>query len=312
MTRPAYVPPSKEGFIPFNIPSVGRQCFTRYQLYGELGNGPVMIGLHGGPAAGIFPEMSVFWPQDNIPVILYDQIGCGESTRLPEKHKDESFWQMSLFLSELDNLIDHLRLRDGPGFHLVGTSYGAMIAADYATTRPRGLRGLVLCSPFASRKLLDDGHRLRRKELPLGAQEALTRGDETGDSQSAEYRKALLAYHKNTMCRLDPWPAGWDELFDECYKNPVFQVIAGPGPTTLGLGSFRDWNVVPRLHRITATTLVINGEFDTAWERAVSPFFDLIPRVRWITYANASHGVMMETPAAEKLVGEFLKQIATI
>ena len=42
-----------------------------------------------------------------IPVIMYDQLGCGNSTHLPEKMGDGDFWTPDLFLAELDNLLSH-------------------------------------------------------------------------------------------------------------------------------------------------------------------------------------------------------------
>lgn len=41
-----------------------------------------------------------------IPVIFYDQIGCGRSKCLPEKMGDEGFWTVDLFIHQLETLID--------------------------------------------------------------------------------------------------------------------------------------------------------------------------------------------------------------
>jgi pimeloyl-ACP methyl ester carboxylesterase len=53
-----------------------------------------------------------------IPVIMYDQLGCGNSTHLQEKNGDGTFWTISLFLSELDNLLRHLGIQDE--YYLLG------------------------------------------------------------------------------------------------------------------------------------------------------------------------------------------------
>ncbi|GAM86649.1 hypothetical protein ANO11243_046650 [Dothideomycetidae sp. 11243] len=296
--------PTDEGFIPFKIPSVDRPCFTRYQVYGDLSQGPAIIGLHGGPGAGLVPAMGAMGLQTGLPVVLYDQIGCGQSTLLPEKAGDATFWQMSVFVSELQNLVEYFKFPHG--YHLLGVSFGAMLAADFATTQPPGLKRLVLCSPFASRRLVCEGHELRRSELPLDVQKALNDGNESGDFQSEGYIKALVTFYKKTMCRIDPWPPGMEEMFAAHHVNDVFMTMSGPGPTVLWQGSMRDWDVTTRLHRITAQTLVINGEFDIAFEAAVQPFFDLIPRVRWITFPGASHGVMIEAPGAQPAAARFL------
>lgn len=118
----------KDGIIPFDIP--GRRdipCFTYYKIFGDLSSGaPTVVVLHGGPGAGheyLLP-FAQLWPRYGLPVVFYDQIGCGSSTHLPQTAGDREFWQEPLFFAELNNLLDCLHLRDGPGFHLLGQSWG--------------------------------------------------------------------------------------------------------------------------------------------------------------------------------------------
>lgn len=81
---------------------------------------------------------------------MYDQLGCGRSTHLPEKKGDESFWTIKLFLLELDNLLSHLGIQDD--YDLLGQSWGGDLAADYAILQPKGSKRLVLASAPASSK----------------------------------------------------------------------------------------------------------------------------------------------------------------
>ena len=77
-------------------------------------------------------------------------------------------------------------------------------------------------------------------------------------------------------------------------------------------GSLQGWTCIPRLPNITATTLVYNGEYDTSHDVATKPFFDYIPRVRWITFPNGGHMCHIEEGGLRekvlKAVGEFLTQ----
>ena len=71
------------------------------------------------------------------------------------------------------------------------------------------------------------------------------------------------------------------------------------------------WSSIPRLHQIAVPTLLYNGEFDTSGrDCAQVPFFELIPRVRWITLAGAGHSAHMESGELRKkvfkLIGDFL------
>lgn len=71
------------------------------------------------------------------------------------------------------------------------------------------------------------------------------------------------------------------------------------------------WSNIPLLPDINVPTLVYNGEFDTAQDPAVVPFFDNIPRVRWVTIPNASHMPHLDSAEMQtkvlQLVGHFLK-----
>lgn len=61
-----------------------------------------------------------------------------------------------------------------------------------------------------------------------------------------------------------------------------------------------------------APTLVYNAEYDTSHDVAQIPFFELIPRVRWITFHGGSHMCHLEGGGLRekilKVVGEFLIQ----
>lgn len=146
--------PVSEGELAWDVPDAGKPCKTWFKILGDLESthGPALIALHGGPGAGheyLVPLADLYKPY-GIPVVLYDQIGCGRSTHLREKMGDAGFWSFDLFIKELDTLIDHLNLR-GRGFFLLGQSWGGVLAASYAMHQPQGktptgLRKLVISS----------------------------------------------------------------------------------------------------------------------------------------------------------------------
>jgi len=56
---------------------------------------------------------------------------------------------------------------------------------------------------------------------------------------------------------------------------------------------------------------VYNGEYDTSHDIAQVPYFECIPRVRWITFADGGHFCHLEKGLRErvlKTVGDFLTQ----
>jgi len=69
------------------------------------------------------------------------------------------------------------------------------------------------------------------------------------------------------------------------------------------------FNAIPTLHKIQASTLVINGDSDASHDISQEPFFELIPKVRWITLPNAKHAHLNQRelrPRTLKLIGDFL------
>ena len=75
---------------------------TWYRVIGDLKSGktPVMV-LHGGPGAAHNYVIAIAQQiaASGRPAVLYDQIGCGNSTHLKEKPSD--FWTPELFIDEL-------------------------------------------------------------------------------------------------------------------------------------------------------------------------------------------------------------------
>ncbi|KAF2151596.1 proline-specific peptidase [Myriangium duriaei CBS 260.36] len=303
--------PTEEGFIPYQIPLTDKPCSTYYKVFGDLTKATPLVCLHGGPGAGhdymlAFAEL---WPRYGIPVVFYDHIGCGSSTHFQGTVDDKSLWQESLFTNELENLLDHLQI--GSAYHLLGHSWGGMIAPTFAATQPRGLRKLVLASGIPSKKHSIRSFAQLKKELPEKHQQAIDEAVQTRDFESAGYKAAFGYLVRYYLCRTDVPPpemlASYKKMAED---NTVLLATSGPSPYYQN-GTFLEWSCVERLHRIAAPTLIYNAEFDTSSrDIAQMPFFELIPKVRWVKFMEAGHSVHLESEELKekvlKLVGEFL------
>ena len=202
---------TQEGEVKFPVASIDSPCHTYYKIFGNIRSGPSpVVVLHGGPGSGheYCLPFSKLWSLYGIPVVLYDQIGCAASTNLPQTLGDESFWQVNLFVAELENLLDHLRLNhsDGPGFHILGHSWGGRIAAAFASRRPLGLRRLILVGAPADGQLLYNGLWQLTKQLSTEAQQAIDEAVRKRDFTAPAYLAASAEFHRTFLCRADPWP----------------------------------------------------------------------------------------------------------
>jgi L-proline amide hydrolase len=281
---------------------------TWYRITGRLNpdaeRAPVVI-LHGGPgAAHNYCLAMTSLADDGRAVVHYDQLGCGNSTHLPDA--DPDFWTPALFVRELRNLVNTLGLRR---FHLLGQSWGGMLGPEVVLSDDSGILSLSICDSPASMPLWLAAANQLRAQLPAEVQETLSRHEAAGTTDSAEYLAAEDVFYDRHVCRIRPRPAEVAASFDQIDDDPtVYHTMNGPSEFHV-IGSLKDWSVIDRLDRISVPTLVIAGEFDEALPMVWQPFVDRIPDVRAHVIADASHMPHVEQPAEfTQVVGNFLRQ----
>lgn len=201
----------RDGKAPFAIASHDLACETYYKVYGDLNSGVTpLVVLHGGPGSGheYVEPFSGLWRRRGIPVVLYDQLGCAASTHLPEKAGDESFWVPDLFISELENLLEFLHIDDseGPGFDLLGHSWGGTLAVAYAARQPRKLHRLVIASDCTSYPLFRESIWGLLSNLPSEVQVAIKDAVQYESFSTAAYFGAVTVFIKTFVCRADIYP----------------------------------------------------------------------------------------------------------
>nr|WP_314088489.1 proline iminopeptidase-family hydrolase [uncultured Shinella sp.] len=292
---------SIEGRAPF------RGYETWYRVSGDLNSGklPVVI-LHGGPGvAHNYVDAYKLLARDGRAVIHYDQLGCGNSTLLPEKGAD--FWTPQLFIDELENLVDHLGIRGG--FHVLGQSWGGMLGAEYAVLQPAGLASLTIANSPASMKLwVEEANRLRA-DLPQDVQDTLTRHETAGTTDHADYQAATMVFYERHVCRVVPFPPEVTASFEQAARNPtVYTLMNGPNEFHV-IGTLKTWSVIDRLSSIDVPTLIISGRYDEATPATVQPFKDGIKGARWEIFEQSSHMPHVEEQEdCMRIVGDFLNQ----
>ncbi|KAH9834542.1 proline-specific peptidase [Rhodofomes roseus] len=230
-----------------------------------------------------------------IPVVFYDQIGIGASAHPTGRPAHPGFWNMELFMDELDNLLARLGVHDD--FDLLGHSWGCMLAVQYASSRhPEGMRHLVLADGSPSMELWARGTDALRVQLPVQVQATLKEHELHGTTDSQEYQDAVMVFYKKHVCNMDPWPKELLQSFEAMDKDPtVYSTMIGPSDIHI-VGTLRTWSCVDQLHNSPCPTLLVNSPMDEAQDVNFVPMFEKINCVKWVQFVGSTHLAFYEEP----------------
>ncbi|KAL7279767.1 hypothetical protein ACG7TL_006174 [Trametes sanguinea] len=300
-----------DGEVAFRVPGVDQVLKTYYKVFGDLSaSSPTrrpLVALHGGPGVvhNYLLPLAELAKTHGIPVVLYDQLGNGKSTHLPDKMGDTAFWTDELFITQLNSLLENLGIQDN--FDLFGHSWGGMLGARFATTHPSGLKRLIIANSPASMKLWIEAANKLRAGLPQDVQDTLNKHEAAGTTDSKEYHDAVNVFYSRHVCRLDPMPKDLVETFATIEQDPtVYMTMNGPSEFHI-TGSLKTWSILDSISEIKVPTLLLNGRYDEAQDSVLYPYFQGLEKVKWVTFAESSH-----TPQFEERelfierVGDFL------
>ncbi|PPQ95833.1 hypothetical protein CVT26_015963 [Gymnopilus dilepis] len=289
-------PPIYEGEAPFYYPLAGKPLKTWYKITGDLKthNTTPLIILHGGPGVGYlaYNPLADLTVAYSIPIIQYDQVGCGRSSHLREMaDRGEEFWNDRLFVAELESLIAHLGLTR---YDVLGHSWGAVFGSRFAAKQPKGLRKYIIMSSTPSVPIWTRTQRALRQTLPQGMRDILEKYEKEGKTDSEEYQAVMGLYNSMFLCRLNPMPDEIVKSFALIKKDPTVSAKMWSPSEFHVSGTLKDWSVIDDLHKIAVPTLLLNGRYDEAQDSAMVEFFKRIPNVKWVQFAESAHMAQFE------------------
>jgi len=249
-----------EGHIPY------KNYKTYYKVVGEDTGKPPLLVLHGGPgSAHNYMLALAALAEEGRQIVFYDQLGGGISDR----PKDDSLWTTTFFVEEVDRVRKHLGLQD---IHLLGHSWGGMLAIEYMLTKPKGVRSITLASAMISMPLYQTEVEKLKKDLPDRVYAALIKHETAGTTDSAEYAEAMRVYDARHIFRGKLWPKQFSSAnpaFGDSYK------LMWGASEAYANGRLKKWDKLNQLKEITIPTLITSGQYD-----------ELTPEQALITQAN--------------------------
>lgn len=272
--------------------------------YQIVGTGPAtpLLCIHGGPGFTHDYLETLADLSGERPVVFYDQLGSGNS----ERPDDDSLWTVERFVGELGQLRTALRL---DRVHLLGQSWGGLLALEYLLTRPTGIASVAFASPCLSVPLwLRDVNDLRA-QLPQMVRDVLAREEAQGTFGSPAHRWAMREYNQRHLCRVTPWPVSLERSLARS-GQPVGRTLWGPSEFSTDGGRLGEFDHSSRLPEVRAPVLWTCGRFDQAQPRTIAHYRELLPRSRYIEFDNSSHTAHLEE--RERYVHElrlYLRQV---
>ncbi len=272
-----------------------------YESYGETRSERVILMLHGGPGATHNYLLSLTdLTRFGFRLVFYDQLGCGKSDVPP----NDSYYTVEYYVEEAEKIRQTLNLGS---IHLLGQSWGGMLALAYALKYQHNLKSLIIASGLASVPLTVSEMERLRSELPKDVQDVLKQYETSGDLKNSKYLEALQVVYKKHLNRLREWPE--ESVYSMKHTGRPYYVMWGPDEFTC-TGNLRNWDITGELHKLNVPCLITVGRFDEVTPRVAESMHAEIKGSKLVIFENSSHQAMWEERAKYmEVVGGFLNQI---
>ncbi|HSW65823.1 MAG TPA: proline iminopeptidase-family hydrolase [Bacillota bacterium] len=274
----------------------GHQIY--YKVAGKPSKRAPLVVLHGGPGSCHNYLLSLAAQAKDRQVVFYDQLGCGLSDK-----PQHAPWSFELFIDELTQVRACLGLDD---VHLLGHSWGGMLAIEYMLTRPSGIRSLILASTMISLPLFQAEVELLKSDLPGNLGEVLRRHEKAGTTLSPEYTMAMHHFNRRHNYRHEYYPNEY-RMPPDGNGLAVYNTLWGPSEAYAN-GSLKKWDRIKDLHTITQPTLITSGQYDELTPQQAVITHDNMPNSQLHILSAASHLAHIErADDYNQLVHTFLR-----
>ena len=259
-----------------------------FQVVGS-GNATPLLLLHGGPGGPSYYLEPLKRVAVDRPVIFYDQLGAGRSPA----PADESLWTVERFVTELAQVRAALGLDE---VHILGHSWGSMLAMDYMLTKPEGVVSLVFASPALNVDRWTTDAKELLKALPEDTRALIEHHEAEGTTDAPEYEEAVMTFYRLYVSRSDPWPPELMQAF-EGFNFEMYNYMWGPSEFT-ATGTLQNYNRESELPTLDLPVLFTTGRYDEATPDTVKHYQSLVPGAQLQVFEESAHMTMLDEPDA--------------
>jgi pimeloyl-ACP methyl ester carboxylesterase len=262
-----------------------------------------VIYLHGGP--GMYTEdrrieMGQAFRAAGFNTIFYDQIGGGQSARVPAVN-----YTLARMIADLEALRISLGAEK---IVLWGNSWGAQLAVLYAQAHPNRLAGFVLTSPgnFPGENFRRNYSLTKRTSVTIGRE--LTAAINQIDRKGGAAEPAVSQVETGRM--LDAATSA--DLLEGmvCKASTVTQADLPGGGNLFAnrmipkevAGARVNWTSLPRV-----PALIVRGSCDFVIPESASRYVAVTGGTR-VDVPNVGHGLLEDPAAIERILGAFARE----
>lgn len=268
-----------------------------YKIVGQGSNTPLLV-IHGGLGVSSVYLKPLEELSKDRPVIFYDQIDCGKSSRT----SDTSLWNIEHYLEEISQIREALDLKK---LHIYGHSWGTILAAEYMFTNPTGIESLTMAGPAFSIPRYENDKDSLLGTLPDSIVNIIRLHERENTTDAPEYQSAKMSYRTQFFARKQPWSDELNSAFGTLNKE-IFKYMKGSDSS----GYLSDYDCTAKLHQIKTPTLLIAGEYDEATPATVKYYQSLIKDSEVEILENCGHLMMQDNPDEHnKIVSNFLTEV---
>ena len=268
-----------------------------YRISGT-GTGIPVVLVHGGPGFTSHYMKPFEDLGDDRIVVRYDQLGAGRSG----KTTDTALFNIPHFVKELDSLRAHLGYAK---WHVVGHSWGTMLAIEYYRAYPDRVASIVFGGAVFDVPAYEAHAKALLKTLPDSLQRVVAKADAAHNYDGKDYQAAMDVFYSMYVYR-HPIKADLDSTY-AMMNAPLYNYLQGPSEFTI-TGTFKNYNSTSLLPQIKVPVLFTVGEFDEVGPLLVKGFADKVPHSRYVVLKGAAHIASWDARDENvRVVREFLR-----
>ena len=283
--------------VAFAAPHEIRVPVGKTSLYcREIGKGPPIIVLHGGPdfdQSYLLPDLDRL--ANRFRLIYYDQRGRGKSA----DHVMPDDVTLASEVDDLDKVRQHFHL-EAPT--LLGHSWGAVLALEYALRHPEHVGRIILMNPapLSTRDLAT----FRKAYLQqLGADMDRQREIVAGNAYKAGDPKAVAARYRIHFEHALVKPEDYETLmarmkaaFMRQGKEGIVKARVVEDRLMRETWQIDSYDLLPKLQTLNIPTLVISADHDFIPSEIAAHIAAAIPNAQLVVLTNCGHFAYLEQP----------------